>query len=326
MNLIKTRFGSHLYGLNTPESDEDIASVYVPKASDIVLQTAKDHMCVSTGDKDGKNTKDDIDEDAFSLHYYLKLLHRGEMKAIDILYAPSNKEACIEVDPWFEFLYENRDKYLHTGLERFIGYIYSQAAKYGVKGSRMGELEKVMTWVNSFINTEGMKIRHVQETMHKTDGLPVGEHVSLEKDHYYVLGKKFMFDMPWDIFVKSINNMWSKYGERARQAKENNGIDWKAVSHAVRAAYQLEALFGDGDLKFPFTGEQKTVLMSIKRGEKDWESEVKPYLEHHFNSVQSLAKVANANGIPENLSEEAVSFSNKMCLNAYLNEIIREYA
>ena len=35
--ILKIKFGSHLYGTNTPESDLGIKGVYLPSAHDILL-------------------------------------------------------------------------------------------------------------------------------------------------------------------------------------------------------------------------------------------------------------------------------------------------
>jgi predicted nucleotidyltransferase len=39
--IVEMRFGSHLYGTATPESDLDFKGVYLPEARDILLQRVK---------------------------------------------------------------------------------------------------------------------------------------------------------------------------------------------------------------------------------------------------------------------------------------------
>ena len=56
------RFGSHMYGTDTPDSDTDYKGVYIPHIKDVILGDApKSSINISTGDTDGKNTSDDID-------------------------------------------------------------------------------------------------------------------------------------------------------------------------------------------------------------------------------------------------------------------------
>ncbi|QQV91959.1 hypothetical protein vBKpMFBKp34_100 [Klebsiella phage vB_KpM_FBKp34] len=59
--VMETIFGSHLYGLNTPNSDTDYKGIFIPDAKDILLGKAPKTIQSSTGDKHSKNTKDDID-------------------------------------------------------------------------------------------------------------------------------------------------------------------------------------------------------------------------------------------------------------------------
>jgi predicted nucleotidyltransferase len=41
--LVEMRYGSHLYGTDTPQSDIDLKSVYLPEARDILLQRVHRH-------------------------------------------------------------------------------------------------------------------------------------------------------------------------------------------------------------------------------------------------------------------------------------------
>ena len=45
----------------------------------------------------------------------------------------------------------------------------------------------------------------------------------------------------------------------AKKAAKNEGIDWKAVSHAVRCAYQMKSVYEIGDIRFPLK-ESPTIL------------------------------------------------------------------
>jgi len=324
--LFLTSFGSHLYGLNTPSSDTDFAGVYVPPAKEIVLQTAKRSLHETTGNDASKNGVEDVDKDMFSLHYFFELLHRGEMKAVDLLFAPSNAMAVCRVSPVYRYIWQNRDKYVHTNLDKFIGYIYGQAAKYGVKGSRMGSLEKAIEHCQIVWLTGGFEpTTKLKDIPGFLKSFPVSEdHLDVHEEFVEVLGKKFQLTIPFHIYESALKNMFSKYGERARMAKENNGIDWKAVSHAIRAAYQLIELFDTGDLKFPLSGYPREYIMSVKKGELDFNSNVKPVLESLFEEVKTKAVVANKNGMPDKLPEETVSFTRKLVYDVYLESIRNE--
>ena len=56
------KFGSHLYGTDTPSSDTDYKGIYLPEAKDCYLDNIKHTIDMSTGNSHSKNTKEDIDE------------------------------------------------------------------------------------------------------------------------------------------------------------------------------------------------------------------------------------------------------------------------
>ena len=49
----------------------------------------------------------------------------------------------------------------------------------------------------------------------------------------------------------SITKCLASYGKRAFNAAEDNGADYKALSHALRVAYQAEELLQTGEIRFP---------------------------------------------------------------------------
>ena len=67
-------------------------------------------------------------------------------------------------------------------------------------------------------------------------------------------------------------------------------IDWKAVSHAVRYASQLEELFTTGDITFPLKGRE--FIAKIKAGELDYTSVVAPYLHTLIDAVEIEASLS----------------------------------
>ncbi|WPK18090.1 putative nucleotidyltransferase [Escherichia phage BYEP02] len=86
--VMKSYFGSHLYGTSTPESDVDFKEIFVPPARDILIGNVKEHMSKNTNNTSSKNTKDDIDHELYSLKYFFKLAADGETVALDMLHTP----------------------------------------------------------------------------------------------------------------------------------------------------------------------------------------------------------------------------------------------
>lgn len=304
--------GSHLYGMNTENSDVDYKGIYIPIMKELLLGKQKDSIKHSTGNDKEKNTSLDVEYEIYSLSQFIKMAVDGETICIDMLHTPDND--LIIDSPIWQSIRENRSKFYSKNMKAFLGYAKKQAAKYGIRGSRMAALEEVVNTIHRASNT-----RNVKTTLYDIWGkLPVSEYCYFTESvlpngtvqkFYQVLDSKYQNTMPYNLFVKSIQAKWESYGERARLAKENNGIDWKAVSHAIRAAYQLEEIYLTGDLKYPLT--KRDYLLQVKRGELDFLSEVQPELERVIAEVEQLA--ANSS-YPEKVD---VAFWNEWLYNIY---------
>jgi predicted nucleotidyltransferase len=82
-----TEFGATLYGMNSPESDVDYKGIFIPYKEDLLLGKKMKSLNFSTGNDKSKNSKEDIDIDVWSLHYFLELLQKGETGAVDLLFS-----------------------------------------------------------------------------------------------------------------------------------------------------------------------------------------------------------------------------------------------
>ena len=93
---------------------------------------------------------------------------------------------------------------------------------------------------------------------------------------------------------KFFNTGGNTYGQRAALAASNQNIDWKAISHALRAGYQIEEIFTKGTISYPLC--QAQYLKDVKLGRLDYLTEVAPTLEALMDKVEGLAKDC---GLPE---------------------------
>ena len=94
----------------------------------------------------------------------------------------------------------------------------------------------------------------------------------------------------------SLEKLDAEYGERARKAEANEGVDWKALSHALRGGLQLQEIYSSGDLKYPLA--QAPLIKKIKAGELPFK-EVQDILETTVDTVERLAHQAEKNGLPK---------------------------
>jgi hypothetical protein len=106
--------------------------------------------------------------------------------------------------------------------------------------------------------------------------------------------------------------VWDNYGERARAAMTNEGIDWKAMSHAVRVARQAIELLNTGSITFPRPDAAE--LIEIKKGMRPYE-EISALLEKLVAEVQEASQVST---LPEQTN---ASLADRQVRDFYLLQI-----
>lgn len=276
--IFRCKFGSHLYGTNTENSDMDYKSVFIPDRDDLILQKAAKHLQLNTKKgSEERNSKDDIDDESFSVQTFLKLLCEGQTVALDMLFCPD--DLVLEESYEWKWLKEHKDYFIHKGTSAFVGYTRTQAAKYGVKGFRVAALREILKWLKPLkYNEKLLDVLPIWD-------LPQNENIKITP----IKNKKGEFEnylevcdrkVPLTATVKYAEDVYQKifdmYGERALKAEKNEGIDWKALSHAVRVAGEAIELLRTGKITFP--RPDKELLLAIKTGSMDYK-EVEKIIE-----------------------------------------------
>ncbi len=324
--IMKCLFGSWLYGLQTPSSDKDYKGIYLPTRNGLLLGNYKRHYSESTGNDKSKNTADDIDVEIFSLPYFIELACKGETVAIDMLHAGNLVGMVDDLDnhlaPIWDYLLNNRQKFYTKDMKSYIGYARKQANKYGVKGSRMGAVEEVIKAVDKLFK---LFLHEVKLKDLKEDVLPINEFVrwvamqdksqsGKTLNFYEVCGRKYQDSLTLEQLYEHVVSMYNEYGDRARQAKESLGIDWKAVSHALRASYQMLGILKDGDFEYPLP--QTEFLLAVKTGKLDFVKEVQPELENTIAEVERLAEFSK---LPQTVDRD---FWDQWLLDVYYEHLL----
>lgn len=281
--LFKTKFGSHLYGLNTPSSDTDYKGIYMPTLSQLLLGTWPKSIRTSTGTAHTKNTSEDIDEEYYALPYFIKLAVEGDTTAVDMLHA--NENSTLVTSPLWEELKSRRQEFYSRDMKALVGYAMHQAAKYGMRGTRLATMQDVLNKSKHLVG----KLRDVVHLLPQNEYCKVvlEPENAKQQPYYEVCGKKFLLNTQMQDLQFLMQEQLDKYGERARLAQANEGVDWKALSHALRVAYQMKSVYEDGDFEYPL--KQSHFLRLVKAGEVDF-SEVKQVLESTLERVEELAK------------------------------------
>ena len=285
-------FGSHLYGTDTVSSDQDYKGIYLPSNKECALGQIKKSITQNSNNSNIKNSKDDVDKEIYSLQYFILTLGKnGDTTFLDMIHAP-DKNVHVTSDI-LRYLRKNRHKFYTKNLKSYIGYCRGQAAKYGIRGSKLKDAEKILNILNS--KDDSVKLSEFW------DELPDSEYVkrydvdkcqSEDKRCYDFCGKKLMATTNVFYTKKTIQGFYDGYGERARLAKLNQGIDWKAIHHAFRVGYQLQGLYTTGDLIFPL--QDRKYLKEIKAGEYHYLNDgIAEKLESLIEEVEILANKSN---------------------------------
>lgn len=276
--IVEIKFGSHLYGTSTPASDVDYKSVFVPPPNDILLQRVKNTITSQRSKQPfEKNVAGEIDREAYALHRYLSLLAEGQTVALDMLFAP--RWAMVSPpDPIWDFIWDCRHSLLCRKAASFIGYCRTQANKYGIKGSRVHAVRNIVEWFDQAIATHGhlAKMEIATETLadfireraldHTAIiSIPHPSKPEIGLPHLDCCNRK----APFTVSLKETRAIYARlldeYGARALMAERNKGVDWKALSHAVRVGLEALELLATGHITFPLPNA--TRILEIKRGD-----------------------------------------------------------
>lgn len=322
--FFKAQFGSNVYGTNLPSSDVDYKGIFLPNPKDIVLQKAADHYKENTKEDTSKrNEAGDIDFEAFSLQRYLKLLAEGQTVSLDLLFTPD--KFIIQNDlNLFNEIKTHRHKFLHKGTASFFGYAKTQAAKYGLKGSRISALKAILAFLeplpsykrlsdfedqlNQFVlDNANLKTDETEPLIKYTF---IKSPRAIVEKHIEVNNRKFALHSDIKYLKERFNEYYENYGHRARLAEINESVDWKACMHAVRVSREAQELLLTHNITFP--RPEKDLLLKIRKGEMDYKA-VAEIIEQGLVDINSAKEKST---LPEGPDYE---FIDDFVCNKYLN-------
>jgi len=285
--IVQMVFGSHLYGTSTPTSDKDFKGIFLPhQEGDLYLCKTPKSMSLSTKTGEGKNTPDDIDAEFYSYQEFIKLACEGQTVALDMLHAP--KDMLIHSSWIWDKIVAERSRFYTKNLNAFVGYARRQASKYGIKGSRLSSAQSFIDLLNRY--PDDAKLSVLWNEIQTNEHVQYFE-VASPVRHIQICGKLLQETFRVDYSREVIQKFVDAYGHRAEQAARNEGIDWKAVSHAIRAAYQVQELLTTGNITFPL--KEAEYIKAVKSGKFDYVTEVAPKLENMMTELETLSAKSN---------------------------------
>jgi hypothetical protein len=313
--LFLTLFGSRLYGTETPgKSDLDVRGIFLPSANSLILHKAQKSLHHATGSGERRNTANDVDIDLWSVqHWLLKLLPAGDTGALDVLFAPSHEACVLYQNPVLENVFANPLRFVDTANGKACAeYSLGQARKYGIRGSRVGALKSVRDWLSLHCPDPGSNERLHDFLDAIAASCADGRFCSLKT----VRGEKFLQlcgklhggTMRMTEFMRRVETDMQRYGARAKEAGLNQGLDFKALSHALRALDQTRELLQTGRIIFPLKNREE--LISVKLGKYAW-NELEQRILSRLEAVDAMREDAPFVGVSD------VDFAEKCVLACY---------
>ncbi|MCL2457405.1 MAG: nucleotidyltransferase domain-containing protein [Desulfobulbus sp.] len=290
--LFLTLFGATLYGTVTPgKSDVDVRGIFLPSRESLALNKAPKSLHFSTGNSERRNLAGDADIDLWSVQrWLLKLLPSGDTGAMDVLFSPSHAACTLYRHPALDAAFANPQRLMDTVKGRaYAEYSLGQAKKYGIKGSRVGALKMVRAWLQTHC-PEPQPNDRLSDSLDALAASCADDRfcsiVTVQnKRALQLCGKLHMSAIRIEELTRRVEAAMRRYGARAEEAERNEGLDFKALSHALRALFQMEELLQTGKIVFPLRNREE--LIAVKEGRYPWR-EVEPRILERLEVVDLL--------------------------------------
>lgn len=254
--ILKIRVGSHLFGTNTPDSDEDYFGIFMPPDETIFGFQTCNEVDLGIVDKDdtGRNTKDAVD---FKIHDYRKFVKTVMENNPNFIHAIFvNEENILEKDEYgfADRLLSIKDRVVHKGAyRRFVAYAHAQQHKMKIKPENYSKLERGLEVLEGYDKfTIMVELKDVEPFVFEGRG----KHIKLA-DLSFNSG----------IYVrrarKMIRERLSKATSRA-VLYTKFGYDTKFASNLIHLLMSGRELMETGRLVFPLAYAQD--ILDVKQG------------------------------------------------------------
>jgi hypothetical protein len=271
--ILVVKTGSHMYGTNTPESDEDFVGIFMPSEEYVYGFKRVDEVDMSVKDKNenGKNTKDAIDIKYYEFRKFVKLAMENNPNILEILFAP--KENIIFYNDIGAELIRSAWMFPHQGAkQKFLGYAFSQKHKMFIKKDNYFDLIKAKEFLKRFAPTpdhvgNSFSLWELEQCeMDKSVFVKQLNKRSGKTDFYAVGDINLMPSITVNNALKIVEERLDKVGNR-EELYLKHAYDTKFAMHLIRLMMEGAFLLKNGFLEFPFDDEGKKILMAIRNGE-----------------------------------------------------------
>ncbi len=297
--------GSHLYGTALVGSDRDYKIVYMPSASNILLQCAdkldpEEMPAVVEQLKKDADLTDDPDVEFMSYRQFLKLLCQGQTNAMDMFFAPQEFHVG-EPEPEWYTVQVHKDRWVSKNSTAFVGYCRQQAGKYAIKIDRYEAVKDVVDYfakgpepkqklseLKSFLNPLVDSSEHIEWIYRETSH---GEVL-----HFSCCQAMIPMEATVETALKTFAAKLDRYGDRVKKASALEVEDWKSMYHAVRVAAEATELMGTGKLTFP--RPERRLLTAIRMGKVPFDR-VSAMIEENLKIIEQSVESSTLREMPD---------------------------
>jgi hypothetical protein len=234
----------------------------------------------------------------------MELLAEGQSVAIDMLFAPESAFTR-EPSPIWREIQANAGRFLSTRATAFVRYCRQQANRFGIKGSRVAAARRALALLEAGEARHGSAAKLELLAPEFEALVASSEHLAVitlpapsgvAAPHFEVCDKKVPFTASIKTAREIVQRLVGEYGKRALEAERNQGVDWKALSHAVRVGREAIELFETGRIVFPLSSADH--LRRIKRGDLAYQA-VAAEIEALLEDVEAAAARSSLPGAPD---------------------------
>lgn len=236
------------------------------------------------------------------------MLARGQSIALEMLFAPDFAILNIPSPAWYD-IKALAPKILTKQAMSFVHYCNQQANKYCVKGSRIAAARHALELLKQSEIQYGpsAKLSIIENALRQladNNEFIFVKHTTLingNKELYVdICGKKALFNASIKSARVITQNLIDEYGQRAREAERNDGIDWKALMHAVRVGHQAIEFLTYHHITFP--RPEAAHLLEIKQGKIAFKQVIEE-IEEQLKNVESAAQNST---LPETYDQQII--------------------
>lgn len=285
--IIAIQTGSHLFKLNTPNSDLDITGIYLPSEKEFLTGKFSKEISLNTNKSNTANTKDDIDCKFISLFRFLELLAMGEFNALEWLYSPEYSH--IEKSELWDEIQLYRDNLVIFNISSFLGFIKTEYKKAGFSGNIVHEINLFYEYLKT--KDESLTLGQVFDEIKNFSYIKFTSSIVNNSNKHkqlksIIIGHR-VFQETVKIFYVKKELASILENKVTSHRKDLTGKDAKGLYHSQRLLFEAKYLLNQHKLQIPFSNEEHSFLMKIRKNEISLD-ELQYKIEQQIDEIKQL--------------------------------------